>query len=102
MTIFYNFKNICRICYSSHGDSASADKCFAGHGLDEIGEFLHFRICPCLQKVECYFHTGGRGNPEGWRMYWYREAMLCELIAKQSIISIREACFRYINAAARH
>lgn len=95
---FFNGGHLCAICEVVHRTEAAAEACFAGHGFGKIGEYLHFRLCRCCYKNTCALHSDGNGNPEGWEMYWHREATMCAIIATQQKVSLHRAVFLYINA----
>lgn len=93
----YNAGHWCEICGAVHESAVGAQTCFAGHGPEKLGEYLHFRLCPCGWRDRCELHNAENGNPEGHRMYWHREATTCAVIAGQFGVSLREAAFLYIN-----
>ncbi len=95
---FYNGMYVCAICNGIYNSSEATDECFVGHSFEQIGEYLHLRLCACRHLKTCSLHSDGRGNPEGHMMYWHREATTCAVIAQQYQISLREAVFRYINS----
>ncbi len=95
---FFNAGHHCEVCDKSHPAREEASECFTGHGFEQIGGYLHFRLCPCGWRNKCDLHNAENGNPEGHRMYWTREATVCELVAQQNQITLREAVFLYISA----